>query len=153
MSTTRLLAVLAAAAVAGFAPAPFPRPGRHSTDDQGNLQGYWKLVRYESSGRALDKNYWVKVEKDTWTFYRDARGVQRSASYGLTLGPKDSPPSFGWTMTGRRGGGVRPTWVGSYRREGKRLTLVFSSAGRAGGRPVDFKASKDYLMVLEWERP
>jgi uncharacterized protein (TIGR03067 family) len=149
MPLPRLLVLLSIAAIVGFAPAPFPRRVK-KIDDREGILGFWKVTRYEMNHRSMGGNYWVKVEKDSWTFYQDQAGMNRSASYSFHIDPQAKPPSFNWGAANVKGGPAQ--WIGSYRLQGKRLTIIFNGANRVGGRPTDFASPTDYLMVLVFER-
>ncbi len=149
MRTRRLLLVLAALSLAGFAPAPFPKPGKK--DDLKSLQGLWKVTVYEMGGRPVGTpgDLTVKVDRKRWDFVRqNGAGKTTVSTWELRLDPKARPRGFEWK--GIKGSGM--SWVGSYRLDGTRLTLVFRHSG-GGPRPTDFTSRIDYRMVLERQRP
>jgi uncharacterized protein (TIGR03067 family) len=142
----RLILIPVVVVLLGFAPAPFPRPERKKkVADTEAIQGTWKVVLYEMRGGKLGGNLVVKVEKDRWHFYRDGGGgaLQPASSYQLRLDPAATPPAFDWSGVGA----PNPGYIGSYRLEEKRLTIIFGAAGRP--RPTDFNAGAEYRMVLE----
>jgi uncharacterized protein (TIGR03067 family) len=145
MSAFRLLLVLATAALIGFAPAPFPKKKRAQTvDDLGALQGTWKVVVYEHNRTPMTSAYQVEIDKDQWKFVRPTNGVMTTtATYQLRLHPKAAPPAFDWKGLGA----TSLSLVGSYRLEGKRLTIIFGYTGSP--RPTDFTGGTGYRMILE----
>jgi uncharacterized protein (TIGR03067 family) len=144
MQLCRLLLLFAVAAVLGFAPAPFPRREK-KRDDLQAIQGTWKVVIYEMSGRSLgNHNLYVQVKQKSWRFYRMNNGRESpSSTYDLRLIPTARPAAFDWSNPGA----ARPAYIGSYRLDGKRLTVILGSAARP--RPTVFTATAEYRKVME----
>jgi uncharacterized protein (TIGR03067 family) len=140
----RCLLLLLSVAVVGFTPAPFPRPGKKKVDDQQAIRGTWKVRLYESNGAPLPTNYQVKIEKGRWSFFNETpNGTTPSSSYEFHIDPGVKPAAFDWRFINN----PRPSWHGSYRIDGRKLTIVFTTAGAA--RPTDFMARNGYKMELE----
>jgi len=151
-----ILALVVLVAATGFAPVPPPLSRKR--DDTKALQGLWKVVRYENTGRNIlaGRSLRVRIEKERWTFLIvDGKGERASASYDLTLDQKASPRAFDWdgaaATTGR--------FVGSYHFDSKTktFTIVFNPAARNKPlrRPTNFTNPQpgDYLMVMRREAP
>lgn len=146
----RILLVLALAAAVGFAPAPFPKKERRSSrDDLEAMQGLWRMTAYESGGSPVGHNYKVRIRNNRWTFISlDGNQERETASYIYTLEYRVSPRAFEWRSTRESNSG----WVGSYRLDGRKLTIVFGTGTlkQVGTRPVDFNGKPSYRMVLEF---
>ena len=86
--------------------------------------------------------YNAQVTKERFSFVgKNGRGS--GSSYELRLDPKASPPSFTW------GSGTTVSWVGSYRLERDRLTLIFNSGNNVAQRPTDFSGKPQWRYVLK----
>src|SRR5947209_14134406 len=100
MRPPRLLVLLAVIAAVGFAPAPFPRPGKkRPPDDLVHLQGTWKLIRYEVQGKdwlPTSTTPWWKVQKDRIHTIQRANGAMGnvSATYTFRLDRTKDPRGF-----------------------------------------------------------
>jgi uncharacterized protein (TIGR03067 family) len=146
----RLVVLLAVLTALGFAPAPFPRrETRQHRDDLEAMQGMWRMTRYDSSGRPIGHNYKVRIKGNRWTFIHLANGKENeTASYVYNLDYKVAPRAFEWKSTEKSTSG----WVGSYRLEGRKLTIIFGSGtlSTVQTRPTDFNGTPTYRMELEF---
>src|SRR5262245_40314925 len=144
MSSYRLLLVLPALLLVGFAPAPFPRKERAAArDDREALQGMWKMTEQAYSGKPTPASGQARVKGDTWTFVNSGRD---GPSYTLTLDQTVSPRALEW----KSGGSV---WVASYKLEGRKLTIIYTSGSlrELQKRPTDFNGTFGNKMVYERE--
>jgi uncharacterized protein (TIGR03067 family) len=111
--------------------------------DREKMQGNWKIVRCEFSGRNQDQA--VGVE-DTISDARWLRPNRRTAEYRLKLDSTKDPKSV--DLSADRLGDQ--TLKGIYSLEGDRLTICYSYDPQ-GPRPTEFKtteATAAYLYVL-----
>jgi uncharacterized protein (TIGR03067 family) len=112
--------------------------------DQDKMQGKWKIVRCEYSGR--DDSSIVGVE-DTITDARWKRPKRTTSEYQLKFNTSHDPK---WVdlMAERLGD---ETLKGIYKLEGDKLTICYAY-DPASPRPTEFKTTSDvkgYLYVLE----
>lgn len=138
----RLLLVLLAIAVLGFAPAPFPKPARPGKDssDLSKLQGTWDVVEYLYQGRrSLSEPAQVRISGDRFEFI--VRGEVRS-KWVVLLDPKTSPR----TLDRRIGDDSRGLLRGIYRFDGDKLILCHECA--TAQRPRGFDQNGVYLITL-----
>jgi hypothetical protein len=63
-------------------------------------------------------------------------------SYEMILKPELSPRGFQWKSSPTHG------WLGSYRIEGDKLTLIFQTNATWTNRPTDFTGKPEYRFVL-----
>src|SRR4051794_28694319 len=137
MKPFRLLCLAALLAIVGFAPAPLPRKGRAvKRDDLAVLQGVWKMTYQDAGGTPTDHNFEVVVKGDRWDFVQPGRRGG-GGGYYLTLDQTVSPRALEWAFDQNRTSG----WVGSFRIQGKTLTVVYTSGTLKkdlGKRPTDF---------------
>src|SRR5688572_16857857 len=98
-----LLMTVAALILAGFAPAPFPRPDRQRADPA-DLTGTWVFTASEMNGQPqpleAHREYKVEISKNRIVFTTNGS----RSDLELKLDPTASPPSFTWSW--RRGPGV-----------------------------------------------
>jgi uncharacterized protein (TIGR03067 family) len=137
-----VLLLIVSVALLGFAPAPLPRQQRQR-DDLTDVNGTWEFLVYEMSGRAYDQlktESDIEMTRDSFTFV--SRNASGRTKYLMRLDPRASPPSFTWS----KGGGVM--FVGSYRLERDRMTMIFRYANRVELRPTDFSGAPEYHYVL-----
>jgi uncharacterized protein (TIGR03067 family) len=146
----RALVALAVVVLAGFAPAPFPRPVRRA--DEGlrlsKLQGSWQCVNQYLAVRdgVLARNRAVRevsIEDDRWTFRSDRLG---SVSYRIVVNVHQTPA----TLDFFRGQQKSPHGTGILRREGNTLHLLFIWDGE---RPESFERPPSGAYLLELRRP
>jgi uncharacterized protein (TIGR03067 family) len=145
MSSCRLLLVLPALLLVGFAPAPFPKKERaQSRDDREAMQGMWKLTAKDLSGKSTTATGKARVKGDNWTFIN--AGGSDGPSYTLTLNQTVSPRALEWKS------GLS-SWVGSYRIQGRTLTIIYSSGSikELHKRPTDFNSTTVNRFVYEFE--
>ena len=122
-------------------------PSTAARDDQSDrekMQGKWRIVRCEFSGRNQDQA--VGVE-DTISDARWLRPNRRTAEYRLKLDSTKDPKSV--DLSADRLGDQ--TLKGIYSLDGDRLTICYSYDPR-GPRPAEFKTTEGtnvYLYVLE----
>jgi uncharacterized protein (TIGR03067 family) len=142
--TCRALVVLAVIAVVGFAPAPLPKRERLRVDPT-DVDGTWEFVLWEYSGmrsEGSEQMYWIEMTREKYDFV-PKRGGGRS-EYKMRLDPTASPPAFTWSM----GNNVR--FVGSYRLERDRMTMIFASGQDLAQRPRDFQQKQvPYRFVMK----
>lgn len=150
MSTCRMLILLLAVAAAGFAPAPFPKKERaQNRDDLEAMQGMWRMTAYQSGGSSISHNYKVRIKGNRWTFILlDGNRESESAKYVYNLETRVTPRAFEWKSSPEAVTG----WVGSYRLERRKLTIIFQSGTlkQVGTRPTDFAGKPSWKMVLEF---
>jgi uncharacterized protein (TIGR03067 family) len=146
MRCLRLLCLTALLA-AGFAPAPLPRAERRACPgDLSELQGTWRVI--DSSEAHLTHVYsGARVEGKRWTFVAVKGG--KKCEYRLTLDRTVVPPALEWGDLWQDDF----NFVGSYRLEGRTLTIIYER-GRMldmrDVRPTDFSDRDSYRMVLQW---
>jgi uncharacterized protein (TIGR03067 family) len=128
------------AGVAGFAPAPLPRPSRRGPDPSEvslrALAGTWRVVSFvhtRNDGNHVHKTPGfdgVTIQGDDWTFVADS-GV----TYLVTLDGKKKPAALDfWTGRGLRE--EEPLGKGIVRRRGDVVEVLYSFQGerrRAAG--------------------
>ncbi len=118
-----MLLLAAAVLAAGFAPAPFPRPGRKKNDLE-RMQGTWLLRTMLINGKPSGRNTGqVVIASDRLKYVKDGKVT---VEYMLTL---DSSKKPGWYVARRVG--APTTFQGLYFVD--RDTLKFGYNG--GGRP------------------
>lgn len=139
----RSLLLAAAVAVLGFAPAPLPKPERQRPLDPTDVAGAWEFVECESGGvhyPSTITDFTSEMTKEQFTFVRkDGKG---RTAYVMRLDPKVSPPSFTWSSM------KNVAWVGSYRLERDRMTMIFNSGASVTQRPTDFNGKAQWRYVL-----
>jgi uncharacterized protein (TIGR03067 family) len=149
MKLSRLLCATAILAAFGFAPAPFPKKEKPSRDDLETLQGVWRMTRQESSGNASPHNYKARVRGNRWTFVILNQNQESDGpAYYFALDQRVAPRALEWKSTQEATGG----WVGSYRIEGRTLTIVYNSGTLKDvtSRPTDFVGKAPHKMVFEY---
>ena len=130
-----LLAVLGLAAC-GFAPAPFPKAERHRPENQADLGGTWRFVRWELNGNretGIEKEFQVELKKNRFVIV--GLTSEHREEYDIQLDPAASPPS----CTLSRGGVA--ILVGSYRLQKDRVRVILNRGDRDEKRPTDFADS------------
>jgi len=138
----RLLAVCTVALL-GFAPAPFPRPDRHKVDPTAIL-GYYEFELWEHNGSPSKASYHIEIEKGKYHFVTlpNRGGPGNKTTYELRLDPTQTPYAFEWSMNNR------VMYVGSYRMQGERLTMIFRNGQRLADRPTDFDGKPEFRFVM-----
>src|SRR2546430_13791889 len=95
MRTAALLTVLAAALAVGFAPAPFPRPGRKSDDNSpAALTGKWEFVLWERNGAKSQASQYLDVTPEKVEFVPLQGGGKDT--YKFIFRPELTPRAFQW---------------------------------------------------------
>ena len=141
MRTAVLLTILAALAV-GFAPAPFPKPGRKNDDNSpAALTGKWEFVLWERNGSKSEASQYLDITPEKVDFVA-IRGNSK-VTYKFLFRPDLTPRGFQWKPDWGDG------WFGSYRVQGDTLTLIFKTGGSFTDRPVDFSGNPEYRFVLK----
>src|SRR6478736_2954166 len=131
MRTAALLTALAAALAVGFAPAPFPKPGRKSDDNSPvALTGKWAFVLWERNGTKSEASQYLDITPEKVDFLSVQGGGK--VTYKFIFRPELSPRGFQWKPEWGDG------WFGSYRVQGETLTLIFKTGGSFTDRPTDF---------------
>lgn len=138
-----LMAVLGVAFVVGFAPAPLPRRERNK-DDSTALFGTWEFEAWEMNGGKHGFSQYLELTPEKVHFVSIQGGSR--VTYKFVIRPDFSPRGFQWIPDG--GGG----WIGSYRIEGDRLTMIFKSGSSWTDRPTDFNATHEYRFILRKKR-
>jgi uncharacterized protein (TIGR03067 family) len=82
----------------------------------------------------------IEMKRNEFTFV-SRRGNSRTP-YAMVLDPRASPPSFTWSMSGR------VMFVGSYRLERDKITMIFRYGTSLEQRPTDFSGSAEYHYVM-----
>jgi uncharacterized protein (TIGR03067 family) len=134
-----LLAVLGLAAC-GFAPAPFPKPERQRPEDQGDLGGVWRVVRWERNGEReeeIEKGAQVEIARGKFLIL-GLSGKERE-EVDLQIDPKAKPPSLSLS----RG---TAALAGSYRLQKDHVRVILNRDEKKDVRPTDF-AGPCYLRL------
>lgn len=145
-----LLALLATVVGVGFAPAPRPRPPKGP--DLTELQGMWRMVRYQHGGRDVlsGRVIHMRIEGKQLSFLVQERGGT-GTSYEVEIDRKAMPPAMNWRRPGQKG----EQYIGSYTMRHDTLSIVFAppGTGKDRDRPTDFNKprERDYLVVLKRE--
>ena len=142
MRACTLLTILAVTLVVGFAPAPLPKQQRFREDPR-MLFGKWDFELWEMHGQKSSFSQYLEFTETEVHFVSIQGGGK--VTYQLVLKPELSPKGFQWIP----GGGG---WIGSYRIEGDRLTMIFKSGSSWSDRPTDFNATHEYRFILRKRR-
>jgi uncharacterized protein (TIGR03067 family) len=138
-----LLTVVAAASVVAFAPAPLPSRDRLK-EDPNALYGDWEFELWEWNGQKHAASQYLQLTQEKVHFITIQGGGK--VTYDFIVRRELSPRGFQWVPTG--GGG----WIGSYRIQGDRLTLIFKSGNSWSDRPIDFDGRHEYRFILRKKR-
>src|SRR5215217_6563613 len=99
----RIHVVLAGVSVIflAFAPAPFPKPERHRSENQADLGGTWRIERWEMNGRRdeeIEKEFQIELARDRFVLL----GLTNShrEEYDFQIDPAASPPYFTFSRHG-----------------------------------------------------
>jgi uncharacterized protein (TIGR03067 family) len=129
----QLLFAVLAAAVVGFAPAPFPKTERQCVENQSDLGGTWRIVLWEMNGtRESEIAKESQVEVARGQFALVGLNSTHREEYDLQIDPTSSPPFF----TFSRHGTILN--VGSYRLQKDRLRMILNRGDQKEKRPTDF---------------
>jgi uncharacterized protein (TIGR03067 family) len=149
MNLSRLLCATALLAAFGFAPAPFPKKDKLIRDDLETLQGVWRMTQQESAGNASPHNYKARVRGNRWTFIMLNQNKESDGpAYFFAIDQRAAPRALEWKSTQEATSG----WVGSYRIEGRKLTIVYDMGTLKDmtRRPTDFVGRAPHKMVFEY---
>jgi uncharacterized protein (TIGR03067 family) len=149
MKLYRLLCAAAVLAVFGFAPAPFPKKEKPTKDDLETLQGVWRMTMQGYRGNASPHRFNARVRGNRWTFVNlDGNRETDGIAYFFALDQKSSPRVLEWKSTQEATSG----FVGSYRFEGRTLTIVYDSGTLKDRQrlPRDFDGRESHKMVFEY---
>ncbi len=141
-----IAAVLVLAPLPAVADEPDPEPPPAGSRQ---VEGTWKLVRYEVNGEDwLTKSttpVW-KVGKDVVQTVRVRPGGKEMVvnTYQLRIDRTKRPCAFDLCQDGKA------LWLGSYKLAGNRWELVFASAGNP--RPTAFTSKGTYLVVMQRQK-
>jgi uncharacterized protein (TIGR03067 family) len=137
-----------------FAPAPFPKPERHASDDAAAMQGEWEAVSYKVWINTKERGFCqtectgvkLTVADGMLKFSQNGRPTEQAP---FVLDRSRSPRAID-TGHGDGGRGVR---CGVYKLNGDTLTICDAPA--AIGRPSDFAGDKPMqrLIVLKRKKP
>jgi uncharacterized protein (TIGR03067 family) len=149
----RILLLVAAGLVAGFAPAPFPRrekldPGKLEWK---KLQGEWARTRSLVGGRPQHTpptTIIVAGDRLTYTF-----SGSTNHEYAMTLDAGKSPKVL--DIRGVSQGVLGTNFWGVYRLEGDTLIVCSRLGPSASVRPTDFDESRPgvYFEVFQRRKP
>jgi uncharacterized protein (TIGR03067 family) len=134
-----LLAVL----LMGFAPAPFPKPGRDGRDDLAAMRGEWEVVGESLSGSPL------RPAAASYTAVYDGNRVDMLtngvaiAKWVVTLDPSKKPKRMDLKKADAPGQAL----LCIYKLDGDTLTFAYYNRVNAPERPIDFNPNR--LMVIE----
>lgn len=131
MNARRCLAAWTVALLVGLAPAPLPKPERFKVDPLA-INGYYEFEVWENNGSPSKPSYDIEIEQGKYHFVHKNQGggAVLKTTYTLRLDPTLRPHAFEWSMNNQ----VR--YVGSYRMEGERLTMIFRSGQNLNDRPT-----------------
>jgi uncharacterized protein (TIGR03067 family) len=141
MRTTLL--VLAVSAALAFAPAPFPKPSRHATDqdDLKKLQGEWYRVEYD--GRPERPPLHVRIVNDRLEF------ISSSGAYVISVDPRKRPKRIDI----RNGPDEQPpSYRGVYRLDGDTFTYCLRSNVTEADRPLHFDTGRQGAWTAVYKR-
>lgn len=144
----RILLAAAGVLLLGLAPAPLPRKERPGDTNPLDVGGRWEFVKCELSGRPyppIANYYRAEITPEQFRFVPTEGGAV--TTYVLRLHPSDKPPAFTLSQDGQ------VHYVGSYRLEKGRLTLIFASGSRLEARPTKFEGRAPWRYVLRRVRP
>jgi uncharacterized protein (TIGR03067 family) len=140
-----LLAVL----LMGFAPAPFPKPGRNTTADLAALRGEWELVSASSNGGPFSADGgWSSSVYDGNRLSSFRKGVA-TCKWIVTLYPLKEPKRMDLKEVDAPGQAV----LCIYKLDGDTLTLAYHFGAHASERPTDFKPHEStFIEVLKQKK-
>jgi uncharacterized protein (TIGR03067 family) len=106
------------------------------------VNGTWEIELWENRGSASDsgKQYTIEMTREKYDFVTVGGGGR--THYEMRLDPTQRPWAFEWRM----GGQVR--YVGSYRLEGERMTMIFVSGNNLAQRPTDFAGKPEFRFIM-----
>lgn len=136
-----LLVVLVVCSLVGFAPAPLPRRDRERIDPT-DVNGTWvfELWEHNGSASASGKQYTIEMTKEKYDFVSVGGGGR--THYEMTLDPTRRPYAFEWRMSGR------VSYLGSYRLEGDKMTMIFVTGSDPAKRPTDFNGTPEFRFIM-----
>ncbi len=137
----RVLPLLAVLCLA-FAPAPFPRRERERLAPT-DVKGTWLIESWVENGRPepyVARQYVVHLTRDKYDFV-SIKG-EGTMHFKLVLHPDVKPHGFELRCDGH------PGFVGSYRLEREKLTLIFTSGGKFTDRPTDFNRPAPVRFIM-----
>src|SRR5665213_12752 len=143
----KTLFLLLSLAALGFAPAPV---FREKPDDPESilrrLQGGWRGISYQNSGRTLYAGtpFRVHLKKDRWGFFFGEPSRQTS-TYTITIDTKSKPMRIDWSE-----GGVR--LKGIFDLSGDKLHYSYRLSGRGYPQSLAAPAPDDYVIEAEREK-
>jgi RNA polymerase sigma factor (sigma-70 family) len=105
---------------------PSTKPEARKPADIDNFQGTWRIVRGESSGRALPQK---ALETQRLTFKKEEVAWETTIQGGFSMGFKIDPARKPGHID-LNGAGRLPPMVGIYKLEGKKLILALSPIAR-----------------------
>ena len=134
-------------ALAGFAPAPFPKAERRRGEGLADVEGTWAIVYWEMAGRRhrlYEKHLRARLtRRGVELLNEDDEAAMR---FVQRLEPDRSPPGVTWGDPGR------PLYAGSYRQQGDRLVIIFNRGQNLADRPTDFAGACFFRVVLRRTR-
>ncbi len=144
----RTLTLLAAVLTAGFAPAPFPLPGKadHKTDLQ-KLEGSWVLASCTVNGLQM-RGYGeltMRVRGNSATYYR---GTEVERAFTLTL--TGARGRGCWDSRGTAGASLGQSYQCLYQLEGDTLKVAYHSAGQK--RPASLDPARPGVFLDVYKR-
>jgi uncharacterized protein (TIGR03067 family) len=137
----------------GFAPAPFPRPGRRGADQQAvslaHVQGTWEILKLEHTtatgpvdkGKSLKA---IRIENNRWSFLHRTAGV-RDVVYDLAVDGSKKPATFDLMRQGQQ----QPYGMGLLVRQGDDMQVLYSFTN---GRPPTFAPLPAGYVLLTLRR-
>jgi uncharacterized protein (TIGR03067 family) len=109
--------------------------GDKKNDDQKQLQGKWKVLSSEISGKKIKGGErFLVIKGNEWT-------APVGAMFTFKIDPTKKPKEL--DLLGRNGG----TWRGIYKIEGDSLTFC-RSHGSGGERPKEFKGGEGVVLFV-----
>src|SRR4051794_6344505 len=119
----RVLLTILSLSLLGFAPAPFPKAERRRAEGRTDVRGVWEFTACEISNTPYPRPitlFVAEITKDGLTFV-GKNGGRNGSGYQLRLDPAAVPQSFSLSQN------KQVVYVGSYRLQGDRLTMIFNS--------------------------
>jgi uncharacterized protein (TIGR03067 family) len=97
------------------------------------------LWEHRGSKSNSGNQYTIEMTKDKYDFVGKTGG---RTHYQMRLDPTRTPHYFEWKS------GNQVMYVGSYRLEGDRMTMIFISGNHPDRRPTDFNGQNEFRFIM-----